>query len=177
VSGAQRGRSLRPYWPVGYFLIWYCYVYSGLFSVGVYLLFGLRVSGGKRGRSPRPYSLLSGPKPPLFLPGGSSVVLPGLDGPRSRLSTSRSVWWRQGVEPEPLGLWPGALSARPQRQSWMASCIAISALQLYRLSAFSFLINHLTVEHRVSDETNVNELRGVEPLFKSQWYVDQDSRE
>jgi hypothetical protein len=52
-------------------------------------------------------SWFSGPELLLFLPGGSSVVLAGLGGPRSGPATSWKVWWCQESS-------LGALATRPQ---------------------------------------------------------------
>jgi hypothetical protein len=52
---------------------------------------GQRVSNGQRDEFLRPYSRLSRPKPLLFLPSSSSVVLTRLSGPHSRPTTSQII--------------------------------------------------------------------------------------
>jgi hypothetical protein len=53
---------------------------------------GWRVSRGQSNGSLRPYSGLSTPKPLLFLPSNSSIVLTRLSGPRCRPTTSQKMW-------------------------------------------------------------------------------------
>jgi hypothetical protein len=50
---------------------------------------GKNVSRGHHDGSPRPYSLLSRPKPLLFLPSSSSIILTRLSGSRSRPTNSQ----------------------------------------------------------------------------------------
>jgi hypothetical protein len=54
--------------------------------------YGQRVSRGHCNGSPRPYSRVSRPKPLLFHPNSSSIVLTRLSGPRSKPTTSQEIW-------------------------------------------------------------------------------------
>jgi hypothetical protein len=55
-----------------------------------------RVPRGQHNGSQRQYSRISRPKPLLFLPSSSSIVLTRLSGPRSRATTSQEIWYCQG---------------------------------------------------------------------------------
>jgi hypothetical protein len=63
-----------------------------------------RVARGQRGGSKRPYSRFSRPKPLLFLPSSSSVVLTRLSGTHSRTTTCQKNLVVPGIEPGPLDL-------------------------------------------------------------------------
>jgi hypothetical protein len=45
-----------------------------------------------------------------------SIVVTRLSGPRSRPATSQKIWYRRESNPEPLDLWAGTLTTRPQRR-------------------------------------------------------------
>jgi hypothetical protein len=62
------------------------------------------VSRGQHIGSPRLYFWFCRPEPLLFLLISSSIVLTGLSGPRSRLTTSQKIWYRREPNLGPLDL-------------------------------------------------------------------------